>query len=431
MSRKFLYLTKVSLKKKTNSKWFLITNIILAIAIIALMNINTIISFFGGDFIEDFTAIVIDNTETGSYDIFKENIDVLNESSEDSNKLFVEETTKTKEEVIESLDDDTCLIVLNQDDKSYLTAEIISNDKIDSLTYQMLTQGLNNTKSTLAMIANNIAPETLAEITSSVAIDRTVLNDDLSVDENMELIMSSVFPTLILPFFMLIIFLVQMVGGEVCEEKTTRSMEVIISNVSPKTHLLSKVVASNIFVIIQGLLLVLYAVIGFLISTKAVSSGIPIEFSSIFDSIAATGIVDKLIYVIPLTLILMILSFITYAVVAGILASMTVNIEDFNQLQTPIMLLTLAGYYLAIMAGMFEGSIFIRIVSYLPFLSAFVSPTLFLMGQISIIDILISIAVSVLFIYLLFKYGMKVYKAGILNYSNENIWKRFMKSFKS
>ena len=52
--------------------------------------------------------------------------------------------------------------------------------------------------------------------------------------------MTSVFPSLILPFFMLTIFLVQMIGAEVNDEKTTRGMEIIISNVSPKTHFLQK-----------------------------------------------------------------------------------------------------------------------------------------------------------------------------------------------
>ena len=87
----------------------------------------------------------------------------------------------------------------------------------------------------------NIDPTILSQINSTVTIDRVVLNDQNSADENMEMIMGSVFPTLILPFFMLIIFLVQMVGGEICEEKTTKSMEIILSNVSAKTHLLSKI----------------------------------------------------------------------------------------------------------------------------------------------------------------------------------------------
>ena len=45
MSNKFWYLTKQSLKKKIKSKWFIGVNIMLALVIIALVNINSIISF--------------------------------------------------------------------------------------------------------------------------------------------------------------------------------------------------------------------------------------------------------------------------------------------------------------------------------------------------------------------------------------------------
>ena len=140
--------------------------------------------------------------------------------------------------------------------------------------------------------------------------------------------------------------------------------------------------------------------------------------------------INSLILVIPLTLVMIILSFAAYALVAGILASMTVNIEDFNQLQTPIMLLSIAGYYLAIMAAMFDGSIFIRIISYIPFLSVFISPTLFLLGQITVIDMLISVVILILFIYVLLKFGLKIYKTGILNYSSGKVWSKLFKAFK-
>ena len=86
----------------------------------------------------------------------------------------------------------------------------------------------------------NLDTNTLALLSTNIDIDRVVLSDKKSQDENMSLVMSTVFPSLILPFFMLIIFLVQMVGGEICEEKTTKSMEIIISNVSPKSSSFSK-----------------------------------------------------------------------------------------------------------------------------------------------------------------------------------------------
>ena len=179
--------------------------------------------------------------------------------------------------------------------------------------------------------------------------------------------------------------------------------------------------------------MILYAGIGLflrnLLATGTnITGSITTEFSEIWQTLVETGFVDQLVYVIPITLILMILSFIAYSLVAGILASMTVNMEDFQQIQTPIIMISLVGYYLAIMAGMFEGSIFIRILSYIPFLSCLLSPALLVIGQINIFDSLISIAVLIVFLYFTIKYGLRIYKVGILNYSTDKMWHRLFKA---
>lgn len=424
MNKKFWYLTKLSLNKKIKTKWFYITNIILAIAIIVLVNISSIIEFFGGDFDSQTNVVVVDNTNS-AFEIF---LNTMN--SYDNEDITVTKSTESIDTLKENLEDEDLLVVINSDSVEYLKAEVISENAIDALTYQIISQALNTTKTTVGMISENIDPSVLANISQNITIDRVILNEEDSTDENMNLVMSSIFPTLILPFFMLIIFLVQMVGGEICEEKTTRSMEIIISNVSPKTHLLSKILASNVFVIVQSLLLILYCLIAFLISGSISSASSIIDIGGIMNTLNASGVVDKLWIIIPITLIMILLSFVAYSLVAGILASMTVNIEDFNQLQTPIMLITLAGYYLSVMAAMFDGSIFIRIISYVPFLSVFISPTLFVLGQITVVDMLISVIVLILFVWILLKSGLKVYKVGILNYSSGNVWKKFASAFK-
>ena len=60
----------------------------------------------------------------------------------------------------------------------------------------------------------------------------------------------------------------------------------------------------------------------------------------------------------------MILTFIAYSLIAGILASMTTNAEDYQHIQTPIVFTLLIGYYLSIMAGVFEGATFIKVLSF-------------------------------------------------------------------
>ena len=423
MTRKFFYLMKLSFNKKLKSKWFIAVNIILALSLFALFNLNSIITFFGGEFDKPLKVLVYDKTNI-SYPYLKNNIDSLTSELEDK-KLVVKSVSNENKKI----KDDEILISLNLDD-NLLKAKVISDKKIDSSVYQVIYQGLNATKQQVLMERLNLDTNTLALLSTNIDIKRVVLSDKKSQDENMSLVMSTVFPSLILPFFMLIIFLVQMVGGEICEEKTTKSMEIIISNVSPKVHLLAKIVANNLFVLLQALLLFIYGLIAFFISSRNGSLNIPSEITSVWDSLSASGLINDIVSLLPFLLVLIILSFLAYSLLAGILASMTTNIEDFQQLQTPIVFILLAGYYLAIMAGMFQGSIFLKIAGYIPLISCLLAPTLYIMGEISILDILIAIILLIGLLYLLIKYGMKVYKVGILNYSNEKVWTRFIKVFR-
>ncbi len=423
MTRKFFYLMKLSFNKKLKSKWFIAVNIILALSLFALFNLNSIITFFGGEFDKPLKVLVYDKTNI-SYPYLKNNIDSLTSELEDK-KIVVKSVSNENKKI----NDDEILISLNLDD-NLLKAKVISDKKIDSSVYQVIYQGLNATKQQVLMERLNLDTNTLALLSTNIDIDRVVLSDKKSQDENMSLVMSTVFPSLILPFFMLIIFLVQMVGGEICEEKTTKSMEIIISNVSPKVHLLAKIVANNLFVLLQALLLFIYGLIAFFISSRNGSLNIPSEITSIWDSLSASGLINDIVSLLPMLLVLIILSFLAYSLLAGILASMTTNIEDFQQLQTPIVFILLAGYYLAIMAGMFQGSIFLKIAGYIPLISCLLAPTLYIMGEISILDILIAIILLIGLLYLLVRYGMKIYKVGILNYSNEKVWSKFIKAFR-
>lgn len=423
MTRKFFYLVKLSFNKKLKSKWFIAVNIILALSLFALFNLNSIITFFGGEFDKPLKVLVYDKTNI-SYPYLKNNIDSLTNELEDK-KIVVKSVSNENKKI----KDDEILISLNLDD-NLLKAKVISDKKIDSSVYQVIYQGLNATKQQVLMERLNLDTNTLALLSTSIDIDRVVLSDKKSQDENMSLVMSTVFPSLILPFFMLIIFLVQMVGGEICEEKTTKSMEIIISNVSPKVHLLAKIIANNLFVLLQALLLFIYGLIAFFISSRNGSLNITSEITSIWDSLSASGLINDIVSLLPMLLVLIILSFLAYSLLAGILASMTTNIEDFQQLQTPIVFILLAGYYLAIMAGMFQGSIFLKIAGYIPLISCLLAPTLYIMGEISILDILIAIILLIGLLYLLIRYGMKIYKVGILNYSNEKVWSKFIKAFR-
>jgi ABC-2 type transport system permease protein len=82
------------------------------------------------------------------------------------------------------------------------------------------------------------------------------------------------------------------------------------------------------------------------------------------------------------------------------------------------------------MASTFKGAIFIRILSYVPFISAILSPTLLVLGQVGIVDVMIAIVIIVLFDYLLVHFGLRIYKEGILNYSSSKLWKKMFQALR-
>ena len=436
MKNKLKYLTKISLNKKIKTKWFVIANVCLLLLIVGLVNADSIIKFFGGDFNKVTDILVIDNTNQTVYDDIETYYSEYSKYVEDMSKteisLYEDSLEKAKKEVKE---DGSILLVINEDDTNFINAELIVNNDVDPIISQLISTSLNTVKTNIALKHYNISESMLATIDSPVVVEKTSLDNSKSTDEMMDLVMGVAFPIMILPFFMLTLFLVQMIGAEINEEKTTRGMEIIISNVSPRVHFFSKLIASNLFVLIQGALLFIDVAIALIVRVFVENGSLSnlagdVDISGIIKSLSETGFIDNLVYIIPITLILMILTFIAYSLVAGILASMTTNIEDFQQVQAPIIIVSLVGYYLSMMAAMFDGSIIIRILSYVPFISSLLAPALLVLGQIGIIDILIALVILIGTIYILFKYGLKIYKVGILNYSSNGLWKKMFKAVK-
>lgn len=441
MKNKLRFLISSSLKKKTKTKWFMVANLILALIVIGIINIDSIITFFGGDFNEKSKIYLVDETAS-IYDTFNESVKIIEKTIYDdgSNHFEIIKSDKSVDELKKIIKDDEkssiIINIYNKNESDEIGSKLISLSTMDTVDYQILSSALTQSTSIYTMASLGLTEEQFNKLMTPIEIEREIMDENItSEDENTTMIMTTVFPVVILPFFMLTIFLVQFIGSEINDEKSTRSMEIIISNVSPRVHFAAKVIANNLFVLLQAFLLIFYAIIGFVVR-KAVGgdsilNGVGSEVGKTLKMLTTGSMGDKLVPIIILTLILMILTFIAYSLIAGILASMTTNPEDYQHLQTPIVIILLLGYYLAIMAGMFKGALFIKILSFIPLISAVLSPSLFVLGQIGIMEIIISILIMIGTLYLLFKYGIRIYKVGILNYSSTGMWKKMFKSVKN
>ena len=429
MKNKFKYLVKYSLKKKIDTKWFKIVNVLLLILLVFLVNMDYLINLFGGDFEDKEKIVVVD--EVGSYDTFKTYFNSLAKEMESEEYEIILDNSIIKQE--DKIDDEV-VVVLKKSDTNYLEGEIISFDTISRTTYEMVVNTMNVVKSELVLKTSGLTQEEITSLSSPVEISEKILNEEAQDNTTKQNVGSIVTTVLIVPFFILIVTMVQMLGAEINDEKTSRGMEIIISSVPAKTHFLSKVVAAISYVLIQGILLLIYMGIAMFLrsilssASATSSSGM---FSQIITMLSDAGIFTLLARGSVILIILFIASFIAYAIVASVLASMTTNIEDFQQLQTPLMIIMMVGYYVALMAVMFDGSIFIEILAYIPLLSVMIAPPLYLIGEISLVGLGISTLLTVIASYLLYEYGLRIYKVGILNYSSSKLWRKMFKSLKN
>ncbi len=423
------FLTKYSLGKKIKSKWFIVVNIIILLVISALINMDSIIKLFGGDFNNNEEILVIDNI--GVLETFKDIYAINNEYLKSETKYSIEEYKEGYDSAIEEIKDtDKILIVIDKDETNYITSKLITNSSMDTITYTIISNALDSVKREEVLKSYNITKEMYEKIESKVEVERIILDSE-NKDDNM--LTNLVVTIITMPFFFLTVYLVQMIGAEINEEKSTKSMEIIISNVSAKTHFISKIISSNVFVLIQGALLIIYCIIGIIIRyfvSGSIINSLPVELTTLGSTLSSSGIMDNIKIALPLMLLLLIITLFAYSIVSGVLASVTTNMEDYQQIQTPIVLILLAGFYLSSLASIFKGSIFIKVASYLPFISSLLAPTMYTLGEFSLFDMLISILLMVVTILLLMKYGFRIYKVGILNYSDNNLWKKIFKSMK-
>ena len=145
MTNKFWFLVKQSLLKKIKTKTFIIVNILMLIALVALINIDKIVLLFGGNFNKANNIMVVDNTKE-TYDTFK---DIINNTSTIIDiglnyKVKLVDNEKNIKKKIKK--DEDIAIIINKDEENIISAKMITYGYIDSSLYQLVISSIDETK---------------------------------------------------------------------------------------------------------------------------------------------------------------------------------------------------------------------------------------------------------------------------------------------
>lgn len=221
---------------------------------------------------------------------------------------------------------------------------------------------------------------------------------------------------LLFALYMAIMMYGQLIAQNVASEKGTRAMEMLITSAKPTSLIFGKVIAGACAGFLQLLLIFGTAF-----------------YSYKFSDVSADGIIGKMIGipfdVLLYALLFFVLGFFFYAFIYAALGSLANRIEDISMLITPITLIYVIAFIVA-MLSMSSGNVdstLMKVCTYIPFTSPMILFVRITMGNISNLTIVIGILVLIAFVLIIGVIASKIYKMGVTMYGNTPKFRNLLK----
>ena len=209
------------------------------------------------------------------------------------------------------------------------------------------------------------------------------------------------------------------VSSSITTEKTSKIMETLVTSTKPSTIVLGKTIGIGLVGLLQIVVIAGTAII----SAKAFLPAGTLE--NIFDMSNMTLNLGLI------TLLYFILGYFTYALLYALTGSMVSKPEDIQSANGPIAILVVIGFYLAYFSMMNPASNINQFAALMPFSSPFCMPLRVLMGITTTGELIASIAILAVTIFIIAKISIKVYSSAILNYGTKMNFKEIIKMCKN
>lgn len=410
MNNFFIILVHTYLSK-LKTKSFLVTTILTVVIMLGLTNMTNIIDFFNkGDEVDKIAVI------DGTGQLF----DPLNEQMKTMNdELLLEKYNGSEEDARKAIEEGKYkgLLELRLNNENLPAASYKAMSIADSAIPADLQAALQQIKTAMASTQINIAPEQLEKLYAPVEFEKTALEEDAKTEEELNQARGLVYVLLFIIYFAVIMY-ANMIAMEVATEKSSRVMEIMISSVSPIKQMFAKILGIGLLSLTQLAVLLLVGYFSIKQNLENMEGGF-FEFFG-FGNVAGSTIAYAVIFFI--------LGYFLYATMAAFLGSLVSRIEDVQQMITPMTLLVVAGFMMAMFGLGQPEAPFVKYTSFIPFFSPMLMFLRVGMLNIPFWEIALSIGILVATIAFLAIFGARVYRGGVLMYGKSNSFKDIKKA---
>ncbi|MFF5914513.1 ABC transporter permease [Staphylococcus pasteuri] len=384
-------------KSKVKSKSFMIFMVIVIILMVALSNADKIIDMFKGD--DDHIGVVTNNEPL--YKAIKQQSHVIDEEATFERVSQKEAKYQVKSEKLKEA------YIIKMDKDHQLSATILSKDNVSQEKQQKVTGLLTNLQSKLIASKLHLSDNDLKKLQSQSKVDSHILSDDKGqqLSESQKVFnMILVYAILMLMFFIIFNYATQ-VAMEIATEKTSRVIEMIITSVSPITHIMAKITGVIAVAFTQIAMIIVVAIICiYAFDLKRMLKGFDLSMSDISWKIIIVGILSVIIGIL------------TYVLLAAILGCLASRIEDINQTLMPLTLFAMIAFYIAIFSIYKPDILLAKITSFIPFLAPFEMLVRAQSTELQIWEIVLSMLISLVVMVILLWIAIKTYKDSVLTF---------------
>lgn len=408
---KFLATFSLTYKNKVKTKSFMIFTALVIVLMLLAANMNKIIDLFDDG--PDKVGVVSSDNEI--YKVIKSQGDQLDEGA--TFKKVSEKQAKTQ---VQNEKLDKAYIIKMTDDNK-LSGKILSKDTVSEQQKQKLKASLSTIQTQLVAANLNLSQGELKQLQSQSKVTSEVIADKAS-NSNLSEAQKGFNTIMVYAGLMLIFFIVfnyaSQVAMEIATEKTSRVIEMIITSVSPVTHILAKISGVIAVAFTQIIIFVAAGLICFFVfDISDMLKGFKIEPNELTMQISIVGIVSLIIGIL------------SYIILAAILGSITARIEDINQALMPMTLFSMIAFYISLFSVMNPDTMLTKITSFIPLLSPFVMFVRSASPDVAVWEIIVSVILSIITIFILLWIAVRSYKNTILSFDKGfmNAMKRIFK----
>lgn len=405
---KFMTVMMHTYRSKIKSKPFLISTLITIALLFVVTNMNEITKMFGGD--EESKVAVIDKTGN--------TLSALQEQLKTAGAdLKAEVYTKSEKDAEQSVLDSELdgLLIIDKDASGMITGSYKAEDVTNQDLITDIEMALQQIKNKAAAESIGLNQEQLAAIYLPVSFDKESLSETAKSEEEAAQVYILVY-VLLFFMYMAVMMYGSMIAVEVATEKSSRVMEILISSVSPVKQMFGKIFGIVLIALTQ---LALFVAAGFAaVQLNGKLSG----SESIIEELKLNEIPIPLIVY---ALIFFILGFFLYATLFAMIGSLISRVEEVNNIMTPVVIVIVAAFMIAMYGRENPESAFVAGASYFPLFTPMLMLLRVGMLSLPVWEVALGIGVLIAAIGLFAVIGARVYRGGVLMYGNAPSLKLF------